>query len=335
MKIVDTHCHLYSVGLAQAIAANTAYKPIIDEENGVVHSPSGIVVPIVTEEDRLAEMDRAGVDVQVLSARVPSFVDWQGSRGIQASPDWVNLVSTVNDYLASVCTAHPDRFRAFADIPLLAGEAATHELVRALDDLKLHGVILYSNYDGKYFDDPEFDEFFAEANRRRAVIFVHPIQPPGDRERIKDYHLYILASYPYDTTVCATRIVYSGLLERYPDLTFILSHAGGTVPYLWWRLDMGYWGVGGTWAGKEDVRRRLSAPPSEYFSRMYYDTALTDARALEHCYERVGDRILLGSDVPFGTLEHTVGAVREMDVPDAVRTNILGGTAMGLLASRF
>lgn len=325
MKI-DTHCHLFSPDFAEAIARKTPYRFRVDREKGIMTTFLGLKLPFSTEEERVAEMDRIGIDAQIISVRTAALLSWEElSRSLQTR---LALAQAINDYLASICRRYPDRFMAYADIPLSIEDVdvATREMVRSIDDLGLHGISLLTHYDNKYLDAPEFQPLFEEANRRRMVIFLHPTHPVG-KEVLMDYSMYALVGFPYDTTLTAARMVYSGLTERFPDITFILSHAGGMIPFLWWRIDMGYT------LDFPGCREHLHRPPSYYFERFYYDTALSDTESLMLTYERVGDHLMLGTDHPFTDtgIQRTVAAIEAMDIPAESKAKILGGNAVALL----
>jgi len=324
---VDIHYHIISPDLAEAIAECVPIPSRYDTKKKVLRTTMGTESALPTEDEQLAVAKEAGIDTLWLSVRTPSYFD----RGLLPanSPHCLTLARVINDYLASMCRRYPGRFMAFADVPLGLGEAAIDEMKRALNELGLHGVCLYSNYDGKPLDVPEFRPFLEEANRLRAPIFIHPTFPIGMEQVLLDYHMYVTVAFPYDTTLTIGRLAYAGVLEQLPDLSFILSHAGGTIPFLWWRMDYGW---------REDLpgcHDHIKAPPTEYLKRScYYDTALTDMKALMLTYDRVGgDRMMLGTDSPYrkDALTGTMNAVRDMDIDDKTRAKILGGNALELI----
>jgi aminocarboxymuconate-semialdehyde decarboxylase len=147
-------------------------------------------------------------------------------------------------------------------------------------------------------------------------------------EALKDYHMFFLVRLPYETTLAVGRLAYAGVLEQFPDITFILSHAGGTIPFLWWRLDYGYI------ENYPTCRDHIRVPPSHYFRRCYYDTALSDTDSLMLACKRVGEEhLLFGTDTPYRTdaLKQTVKMVEDMDITDETRVKILGGNALALI----
>lgn len=313
-KVVDVHHHVISPNLAKAIADCVPIPDILKRER------------VVTEEEQLEAAEKNGIDTLWFSFRTIKY--YVREKEFSAySPHSLTVARTVNDYMATVCQRYPGRFMAFADVSLAHGEAAIKEMVRALKDLGLHGILLQTNYDGKPLDAPEFRPFFEEANRLRVVIHLHPIAPLGADTVLRDYSMGMILGFPSDTTLSMVRLAYSGMLEQYPDLTFILSHAGGLIPFIWWRINMPYSG------DRPGTRDNIKAPPTDYLKRCYYDTALSDTESLMLTHKRVGDHLMFGTDNPYGPkdgVEHTFRTVNGMDIPDETKAKIMSGNALAL-----
>jgi predicted TIM-barrel fold metal-dependent hydrolase len=316
MKI-DTHCHLSSEGLAQAISRYTPYNFVIDRKNKILSTALAEKMPLLNEDERIEEMNEMGIDVNVLS--VGTYILFSEQQLKKSAQIRLTISQVVNDYLASICQRYSRRFMAFADIPLTLGDKAIEEMTRSLDELHLHGIGLVTSFDGKYLDAPEFKSFFTEANRRKAIIFVHPFNPPATRQALMELEMYRVVGFPCETTLTFCRMAYSGFIEQYPDIIFILSHVGGTIPFLWPRIDYTY--PGGS-----------SNPPTHYLKRYYYDTALSDTDSLMLAYKRVGDHLILGTDYPFKKehIKRTLDSIEGMNVSDEVKRKILGGNAVSL-----
>lgn len=172
-------------------------------------------------------MKRLGVKSAVLSVTAPGACILGG----QAS---YNLARQLNDYSASLRDAQPCKFGFFASLPsLLDTHAALNEITYALDTLKADGVLLYTRYGeaNAYLGHPEIEPIWAELNRRRAVVFVHPTHPV-DLNKVNPRMLQPLIDYPFETTRTAVDMITSGTRAKYPNCTVILSHAGGALPYL-------------------------------------------------------------------------------------------------------
>jgi aminocarboxymuconate-semialdehyde decarboxylase len=209
----------------------------------------GVTAPMTDPDRRLEDMDRVGIDVEVLSLSTPNvfFADAAGQPGV---------ARMVNDAYAELAARHPKRFKGFASIPMDAPDAALAELHRAVDELKLQGVILLSNIRGRALTDPVYRPFFEEADRMRLCIFLHPMLP-AQSEPFNEYVLGPLVGFPFDTTLAVARMCFDGLFRDLPNIRWIIGHLGGAVPYLMERLDNGFRDFAECRA-KIDERRRLS-----------------------------------------------------------------------------
>jgi aminocarboxymuconate-semialdehyde decarboxylase len=294
-----------------------------DSEGHEVLEMNGARVVTLTAEmqsldHRLADMDAVGIDAQVLSLSAPNvyFPDAGQAR---------ELARVANEHFAEVVATAGGRFRAFASVPINHPEVALEELEHALDVLGLEGVILGTIVDGRRLDSPELRPLFEELDRRRTSILLHPMTPWGV-EQMGDLGLAPLTGFMFDTTLTATRMVFSGMLEELPNLKLILPHAGGTIPYLWARFDNG-------WRSYPESRDRCPQPPSTYLSRLYYDTVSFHPPALRAACETVGpQRLVLGSDYPhvIGDPKAAVETVEGLQIEDEERDAILCGNLLGL-----
>jgi predicted TIM-barrel fold metal-dependent hydrolase len=222
--------------------------------------------------------------------------------------DAARVARQTNEYLRRLIADHPTRYGAFALVPLPDVRAALDEIDYALDVLGLDGVGLFTNYRGAYLGDPEFEPVLARLAEMNAVVHIHPaIQPATDQPTFGlPPSLY---EFTFDTTRTVANLLYSGTLDRHPDLRLILSHAGGAVPFLAHRL---------TYAATINPKLAGRTPRDLLGSlrRLYYDTAMSANRpALAALTSLVdSDHILFGTDYPFmpeSTTEETVQGVRE------------------------
>jgi len=171
-----------------------------------------------------------------------------------------------------------------------------------------------------------FWPLYEAANRRRAVLYIHPTFPVGV-EAMTDYWLTPLLGFTFDTTLAAAKHVFSGLVEKYPDIQWVLCHLGGTIPYLAERLDRGY-------AAFRECREHIRKPPSEYLKQFYYDTVNFDPGALELAIKFAGaDHMLAGSDYPhqIGSLKQMIASIEKMNLPEEQKSGIRWGNASRLL----
>lgn len=271
---VDVHHHILPREYVQALGSIGA------KESG------GSALPEWNVEAALSMMDSQGIATAVTSISSPGvyFGDVNFAR---------DLARRCNDISASLVNKYPQRFGALAVLPLPNVEAALAEIDYALSTLKLDGVILLASYGNEYLGNPLFDEVFAELNRRKATVLLHPTTPPGSDVAKLNLPAFIV-EFVFDTTRAVANLIYSGTLERYPDISIIVSHAGGTVPYLVQRF-----------AIATEIMPQLGekAPQSAitYLKRLYYDTAIsTSTPTLRALQELVGTtQILFGSDYPY------------------------------------
>ncbi|NPV59635.1 MAG: amidohydrolase [Actinobacteria bacterium] len=246
---------------------------------------AGRPFPAWTPEDSLTLMDRHGIRAAVASLSCPGV--YFGDLGLAR-----DLARMCNEYAAELSGEKGRRWGAFATVPLPDVDAALAELGYALDTLKLDGVALPASVGDRYLGDPAFDGLFDELNRRKAAVFVHPGVPPGsDVPRLDLPHF--LVEFVFDTTRAVANLLFSGTLQRCPDIRFILAHAGGTVPFLLFRLSLGQFLPG--------LQEKVPEGVASYLGRLYYDTALSASpTALRSLQELVDcSHIVFGSDYPF------------------------------------
>ena len=235
---------------------------------------------------RLSIMDHQGVDMQVISPASSYFFYWMPvSEGLE-------FARWLNDSLAEAVAKHPERLVALASVPMQDSAKAAAELERAMTKLGMRGVEIASNIGGRYFDDPGFDPFWEAAQALDAVIFVHPNQVVG-ADRMKEFNLANLIGNPTDTSLAFAKLIFGGVLERFPRLKLLLAHAGGFLPYTWGRLDRGY-------RIQDSSTAKISKSPGEYLKLLYFDTITHSRMALEYLVANFGaDHVLLGSDYPY------------------------------------
>jgi len=193
--------------------------------------------------------------------------------------------------------------------------------------LKLSGAMLFSNVNGVGLDDPRFWPLYEAANDRDAVLMIHPTYPVGV-EAMQEYWLMPLNGFLFDTTLAASKLVFSGVVKRYPRIRWVLGHLGGTIPYLAERLDRGY-------DAFAECRAHIDEPPTAYLKRhFYYDTVNFSAGALACAIDFAGaDHLLAGSDYPHqvGSIPGMLQSIRDLRIPDTAKAGILGGNLQGLL----
>jgi aminocarboxymuconate-semialdehyde decarboxylase len=278
------------------------------------------VTPAMTDvAKRIEDMDRVGIDVEVVSLSTPNVF-------FTTAEHQSSVARMINDSYAELIAAHPKRFKGFASIPMDAPDAALKELHRAIDELKLNGVILLSNIGGQPLTSPQYRQFFAEANRMQLCIFLHPMLP-ANADSFREYVLGPIIGFPFDTSLAVARMCYDGMFEDFPDIRWIIGHLGGAVPYLMERMDNGF-------RDFADCRVKIDRLPSTYLKRLYYDTVSFSPYTLSMVRNMVGsDHMVMGSDYPhlLGSIERAVSSIDDLSIEEEEKHQIFSGTALRLL----
>lgn len=272
---------------------------------------------------RFKDMAEYGVDMQVLSIGPPG-IDLEG-----ASPEvTVILARIVNDEIAKMVAKYPAKFDGLAVLPLKVPEQAVAELKRAVTELNLKGAKIFSNVDGKPLDSPEFHPLYEEAQRLDVPLYIHPTTPMA-REGLREYGLTIMVGLLFDSTLAVSRLIFSGVMEKYPGLKLILAHLGSTLPYILARLDVESSTLQKFLPG---YRLHIPRPPSDYFKRIYMDTVSHHKPAYMCAYATSGpEKIMMGSDYPYSLWKNTVKAIEELEIPKADKEKIYSGNVRQLL----
>lgn len=252
-------------------------------------------VPDWTPDRSVEVMDRHGIAAAVISLAAPGLA-------LADRDAIVRMARLCNDYCAAMRRDHPGRFGFFATLPLPHIDASLDEIAYCFDQLAAEGVCLLSNYGGHYLGDAQFAPIFEELNRRKAVVHCHPTTSRGD------YPLGELPAatleFPFDTTRAVASLLFSGVLSRCPDIRFIFSHAGGTVPFLAERI--------ARLERRPEFKQHLPNGAIAELKRLYFDTALSaNPYAFSALLNLVGaEKILFASDFPFAPEDTTAATVR-------------------------
>ena len=332
LQTIDIHFHVAPSAFVDAVRRRDFFNVVeIDSTTGadrlVFHAPPGVAIepdsalrPHVYDADLiLAAMDRRKLDAAAISLPPELLMYW-------APPKLgARIARAMNDGMAELARAHPDRFLPLATLPLQDATRAAGELDRAITRLGLRGACICTHVNGVDLDDPRVAPVFEMAERLGVPLFLHP-QTAGDVTRLKDYHLWNLIGFPMETATAAARLILAGVFERFPGLIVVLAHAGGFLPYQLGRLDHGY-------RVRAVLRERLLKPPSAYLGNIYCDSLVHNDAALRYLLDRIGaDHVVLGSDYPFdmGT-ETAADSVRGLGLSQAQESAVLGGTLAKLL----
>ena len=325
MTKLDLHTHFYTDRYFQSIRDLPSEFSFAESSTGqtiITYRLArffGVTPAMTNVSQRIEDMDRVGIDVEVVSLSTPNvfFAPAEHQAGV---------ARMINDSYAELIAKHPTRFKGFASIPMDAGDDALRELDRALNELKLNGVILLSNIGGKPLTSPQYREFFAEANRMKLCIFLHPMLP-ANADSFREYVLGPIIGFPFDTTLAVARMCYDGMFEDFPDIRWIIGHLGGAVPYLMERMDNGF-------RDFADCRAKIDKLPSFYLKRLYYDTVSFSAHTLTMVRNLVGaDHMVMGSDYPhlLGSIDRAVSSIEQLEISAQEKQQIFSGTATGIL----
>jgi len=279
----------------------------------------GVTPPMTDVARRIEDMDRVGIDVEVISLSTPNVF-------FAPAPHQAEIAHIVNDAYAELIAKHPTRFKAFASIPMDAPDEALKELHRAIDELKLNGVILLSNIGGQALTSSEYRPFFEEANRMKLCILLHPMLP-ANTDPFREYVLGPIVGFMFDTTLAVARMCFDGMLRELPDIRWIVAHLGGAVPYLMERMDNG-------WRDFPECRAKIDELPSVYLKRLYYDTVNFNPHMLMMVREMIGaDHMVMGSDYPhlLGSIDRAVSSIADLNISHDEKRQIFEGTALSIL----
>ncbi len=329
VRKIDAFAHILPPSYARRLESITSRSDVSDRITGYqawIHED-----PALTDLDaRWRAVDPFGDYRQVLTLAVPP-IDELGDPG--AARD---LARAANDELAELVRGYPDRFAGFsAALPMNDIDAAAEELSRAMGQLGALGAQLHTNVGGAPLDEPRFGPIFETVTRYHGALWIHPtrsaVWADYPTESRSEYGIWWSLGWPYETSVCMARLVYSGCFDRYPGLRVITHHAGAMVPHFAGRLA----------SPLEDPDRAaimsgLNDEPIDYFRRFFADTAMFGAAHAVRCaVEFFGpDHVLFGTDMPLGgptVVADTIADIEALGLPDADTAAIFAGNARRVL----
>ncbi|MCW2244169.1 amidohydrolase family protein [Azospirillum canadense] len=277
------------------------------------------------DELRLAEMDRAGIDISVLSQTGPS---------VQAEPDQAQAIRYAqenNDFLARQIQRHPDRLAGFASLPMHAPRAAADELERAVNDLGFKGALVNGHTNGVYYDDPAYDAFWDRMQALDVPLYLHPTDPSPIPSAYAGHPELAGAVWGWgvETGTHALRLLFGGVFDRFPRLKLILGHMGEGLPMLRWRFDSRF--------AVYSHGIRLERRPSEYFGRNIVITTsgVCSPAALQCAIDEMGaEAVMFSVDYPYESTAIAADFIEQAPVSEDVRQLVCHGNAERLLKLR-
>ena len=324
MMNIDVHNHFYPKAYMEELGKGGGYARVERDAQGrlLIHYEGDyniVVGPHIDIEDRLKAMDRCGIEMHVLTLTTPSVEREVPEKGIR-------LARLANDGFSQIVEKYPERFQAFAALPLQVPEAAAEELERAVRELGLRGGTLMTNVDGKPLDLDEFMPVYEKAVELDVPLFLHPTSPINSKA-MEDYRLVPILGFGVDTSLAVLRLVFSGVLKKLPRLKLIASHLGGVYPYLRGRIEIGF-------EAYPECKVNIDEPPSTYLKKIWMDSIIYDEDVLMSTLAYSGaEKIVLGSDHPhqIGDMANAVGRIEGLDISDEDKERILWKNAAELL----
>ncbi|MDB4443743.1 amidohydrolase [bacterium] len=326
MKI-DVHNHFYPErflkqlekdgGSAGLTVENDAWDRTILVQHGT--RVVTITPPMSNVDQRLEDMGQVGFDKQILTLSIPSVDIFPVEIG-------ETLARVVNDEIAQIVSDHPDRFLGFATLPFLDPDRTLKELERSIDTLNFRGACIGSNINGMNLDDQRLYPFYERMNDYDLPIHIHP-RTPTDKETYKDYRLGPMIGFEMDLCVAVVRLIMGGVMDKFPNLKFVVSHLGGAIPYLAERIQNCY-------EAYPECQENISTPAKDYLKQFYYDTVSFFEPALMCAYAFAGpERLVLGSDYPhvIGDIREAITSIEDLKIPEAEKEMIYSGNILRLM----
>lgn len=321
---IDFHAHVYPEDYLKRLEASTGDVRIETDNKGEkwilsMGAKAGPITPDFFDLDvRVDRITETRVDMQILSSPHPGVDRFSPEESAEMS-------RVINNGIAKAVRQYPKRFQGIAMLPLIDTRLALRELDRAILELGLKGMCMLTNVAGKTSDSDFLLPVYERAQQLGVPIFIHPTTPLG-AQVMQEWRLAIILGFEFDIVLSATRLAYAGVLDRFPELRFVISHLGAGIPFLAGRIDRGY--------HDPTCGIKTKKPTSEYLRELYCDTVSFYQPALAMAYDFYGaSRMILGSDFPLiiGDLPAAVPSIEAMPIPNREKEKILGENVKQLL----
>jgi aminocarboxymuconate-semialdehyde decarboxylase len=319
---IDVHTHFIPPELYEA-ARHPEWGTQVENRDGepwVAHE-QGFAYPFdptfLCGEEKFEDMRKRGIDRSVVSLAPTLFYYWI------PAPDAVTFARLANDSLAKAVAGSGGKLAGLASLPMIDPEASATELRRAVEELGMVGAQIGTTIEGDYIDRDDFLPVWEAANELEVPLVLHPYYV-GPKQGYEDYYLTNIFVNPMDTALAASRVIFSGLLERFPNVNLMLVHAGGFLPYQMGRLDHG-------WKVRKEPKQKLAERPSELLDRFYMDTITHNDSALGWLIQHIGsERVVLGSDLPFDMADEDPVGRLERVADETARNRISSANSIEL-----
>jgi predicted TIM-barrel fold metal-dependent hydrolase len=335
--VIDAHTHMhhrsYVEWLKEKGGAEGRRRAARMEEAAKVR-PHSLDVRL-----RLAQLDRNSIDLQVVTPGGGGNLSGEGL-------DPLAVARVINDGMAKLAEESKGRLIAVGTVPLTGFKrGGSKEMTRAVKGLGCRGITIPSHVQGKPLDSPQYEPFWAQAAEMGTPVFIHPVSPDRHRDRgyEGDYDLSHNFGWPFETILALSRLVFSGIMERYPSLKIVGHHLGGGMPFFWGRTNESYDLTNPLHATvNKAIGEGLSKPLFSYFSSFYYDTAIGGSAAAVRCAHDVfgADHLIFATDAPQGPGDGEIrlatypGIIRSLGLSKKDTEKILGQNAREMLGLR-
>ena len=278
-------------------------------------------------ERRLEHMDELGIDVHVLTIPAPGADRYEGEGAVK-------MARVANDAIAAICKKYPKRFIGFFTLPTCSIEASLDELERSINELGLKGFGCFANLNGQALDREELFPLYERLAKYKLPVYIHPTAPLATEAVGIDIMPTLIFGWAFDCTVAMTRLVYGRVLERFPEINFVVADVGGVLAFFAQRAINIYTGR------TDEIRHKygLNENPLDSFRRFYVDSADHPASTLRCVKDFFGvDRMVLGTNYPYGPEEgrllvkNSLKAIDGLELGAGEKEKILGGNAAGIL----
>jgi aminocarboxymuconate-semialdehyde decarboxylase len=330
--IVDIYCHIFPDAFFQEMNR-------IAPRLGNIGARLRGVKKLFDLDERFREMDRFGDYREIISLPNPPIEDLAtGLVGLE-------LARIGNDAMAELCARHPERFPSFvAAVSMTDVEGSVKEARRAVKELGAAGIQIFTNIAGKPLDDGAFEPIFATMADLDQPIWLHPARTADmsdyAAEKKSRFEMWWCFGWPYETSVAMVRMVFNGLLDRYPKLKIVTHHLGGMIPYYDGRIGPGMQVLGSRTSDEDysKVLPSLKRPHLDYLHDFYGDTALFGGgiHAVRCGLEFFGsDHVVFATDTPLGPIAPTIEVIKRLEMPESDRRKIFAGNAERLINKKL
>jgi aminocarboxymuconate-semialdehyde decarboxylase len=308
--LVAPHVDLSTVPLAHFATPNTQ---ALNRKQDADRRPNMVDIAV-----RLADMDAAGIDLQVIMPP-PGQCTYTVPADLAA-----RAARIINDGMAAFVAQKPERFAALGTVPMQAPAESVTELGRCMGELGLKGVQILTNVAGKELSDPAFAPFWARAEELGAVVLIHP-NGFTEAGRMTRFYFNNVIGNPLETTLALHYLIFDGVLERHPALKLVAVHGGGYLASYSGRIDH-------AWGARTDARGGLPQPPTTYLKRVFFDSVVFTPHQLRNLVDVFGaGQIVMGTDYPYDMAESDpVGHLASAGLDEATFAAIAGGNSREL-----